>query len=303
MATETVKEIKSKLINDFGYEAKQLTNIKKDKLKQILEEESKIGNLDISFGEGEDSGDFEMVEEAATETVEQVEEDIQEAIPPCIQDAEWSDYVLSKFEYDEAIDGNPTVDGLRRVTEVVLGQILETRTEIVQVPTKENQGRATAVCTVTVMTHDNYTRTASGSGDAWHKNTDMPYSKFPVAMAETRAEGRALRRLLQLRKVVAAEELSDSLDDTTDYQQKISDNQVNFIEVFCKPDGRGLNINVAKFINSDSKTYSSIRELDHNTASACIQTLSGYQQNTDSIPENIKHYDHEWRSYFDVSNS
>lgn len=300
MATETVKQIKEKLINDFGYEPKQLNNVKKDELKQILEAENKIETLDVNFGEGEDNGDFEMVEESVLEeTVEEIEAQLE---TPSMKDPEWSDYVISKFESDEMINGNPTVDGLRRVTELVLGPIIDCQTEVVQVPTKENEGRATAICTVTVFV-GNYEKRVGGSGDAWHKNTDMPYSKFPVAMAETRAEGRALRRLLQLRKVVAAEELSDNLTDEQDYTQKISDNQVNFIEVFCKPEGRGLNINVAKFINSGSKTYSSIRQLDHSTASACIQTLSGYQQNIETIPDTIKNYDHEWRSYFDVSNS
>lgn len=301
MSVMTVKEIKSKLISDFGYEEKQLTSVKKDKLQQILNEENNIGNLDMNFGEGDDSGDFEVVEEDSAQAVEGAENQ-SDPLPPSMFSPEWSDYVISKFAYDEIIDGNPTVDGLRRITEMVLGPIVSVETEIVQVPTKENEGRATAVCTVTVLMHG-FQKKISGSGDAWHKNTDMPYSKFPVAMAETRAEGRALRRLLQLRKVVAAEELSDNIDDSRDYDQSITDNQVNFIEVFCKPNGRGLDINIAKLINSGVKTYSTIREVSHEDASAHIQTLSGYQQDTDKIPQEIKTYDHEWRSYFDVSNS
>ena len=301
MSTMTVKEIKEKLVGDFGYKTEDLSNIKKAELTNILTEELRATTAEMNFGEGQDSGDFSLVEDE----VESME-DVIEAIPPSISSPEWSDYVISKFEYDEMVDGNPTVDGLRRVTEVVLGEIISTDTDIVQVPTKENEGRATAVCSVVVQTHFGTIRKSSGSGDAWHKNTDMPYSKFPVAMAETRAEGRALRRILQLRKVVAAEELSDGLDDSIDYEKNISDNQVNFIEVMCRPDGRGLDINIAKLINETDESRAkkaSIRELSHSEATKFIKVLSSYQNNADDIPVDIRGYDAEWRSYFDVNNS
>lgn len=301
MSTMTVKEIKEKLVGDFGYKTEDLSNIKKAELTSILTEELRATTAEMNFGEGQDSGDFSLVEDE----VESME-DVIEAIPPSISSPEWSDYVISKFEYDEMVDGNPTVDGLRRVTEVVLGEIISTDTDIVQVPTKENEGRATAVCSVVVQTHFGTIRKSSGSGDAWHKNTDMPYSKFPVAMAETRAEGRALRRILQLRKVVAAEELSDGLDDSIDYEKNISDNQVNFIEVMCRPDGRGLDINIAKLINETDESRAkkaSIRELSHSEATKFIKVLSSYQNNADDIPVDIRGYDAEWRSYFDVNNS
>ncbi len=297
----TVKEIKEKLVEDFGYKTEDLSNIKKAELTNILTEELRATTAELNFGEGQDSGDFTLVEDE----VENME-DVIEPIPPSISSPEWSDYVISKFEYDEMVDGNPTVDGLRRVTEVVLGEIISTDTDIVQVPTKENEGRATAVCSVVVQTHFGNIRKSSGSGDAWHKNTDMPYSKFPVAMAETRAEGRALRRILQLRKVVAAEELSDGLDDSIDYEKNISDNQVNFIEVMCRPDGRGLDINIAKLINETDESRAkktTIRELSHSEATKFIKVLSSYQNNADDIPVGIRGYDAEWRSYFDVNNS
>jgi|TARA_R110002110_G_scaffold39821_6_gene128034 hypothetical protein len=299
----TVKEIREKLVTDFGYSTQDLLSIKKAELTNILTEEVGASSLDVDFGEGENSGDFNVVEDEVEEMNDLLEE--QEAVPPSMADPKWSDYVISKLEWDEAVDGNPTVDGLRRVTEFVLGPIVSCQTEIIQVPTKENEGRATAVCTVTVQTGDGLKR-VSGSGDAWHKNTDMPYSKFPVAMAETRAEGRALRRLLQLKKVVAAEELSDTLDDSIDYDKNINDNQVNFIEVLCRPEGRGLDVNVAKLVNEtgqEGPRHTNIRQLKHTEATKFIKMLSSYQNNPDDIPEIIRGYDAEWRSYFDVSNS
>ena len=204
------------------------------------------------------------------------------------------------------VDGNPTVDGLRRITELVLGPIVHTETEIVQVPTKENEGRATAVCTVAVLVGDTgYSRKASGSGDAWHKNTDMPYSKFPVAMAETRAEGRALRRVLQLRKVVAAEELSARATDSQDedYSESVNENQSNFIDVMCKSDGRGMDIDVEKFVTSQYPHIKNMDQLTHFEASSLIQMLSRYQQNMEDVPDSIKQYKASWRNTFNVSNS
>ena len=260
---------------------------------------------DIDFGDESNNGDFEAAsDEVVSELLEQAEEE-QQVSAPSICDPEWSDYVLSKFEYDELVDGSPTVDGLRRVTELVLGPIIEMKSNIVQTPDKENQGRATVSCSITVVINwsDNlHHRTATGSGDAWHKNTDMPYSKFPVAMAETRAEGRALRRLLQLRKVVAAEELSEvSSSEEPDYSENINDSQISFIDVMCKSVGRGLDISVEKLIRSQYPVVSTIRDVKHSQASEVIQRLSHYQQKMEEIPEAIKGYDSNWRKVFDAN--
>ena len=54
---------------------------------------------------------------------------------PSFNSPEWNDYVLSLFTNEELVDGNPTVDGLRRVTELVLGKINKTHVDIVQCPT------------------------------------------------------------------------------------------------------------------------------------------------------------------------
>jgi len=302
-----VKDIKDMLVKDHGYEASDLNNTKKMDLIELLQSESNIENLDISFGDGDDTGDFETNDTssspAAPETLTTTEE-AESLLPPSIFEPSWSDYVLSKFEHDEMIDGNPTVDGLRRVTELVMGGITASTTEVVQVPTKENKGRATAIHTISVIMPDGISKTVSGSGDAWYKNADMPYSKFPVAMAETRAEGRALRRLLQLRKVVAAEELSQNLDGESDYGDEfVNDNQISFIDVMCGKGNRGLDISVYKLVNSGSKTYKSIREVSYHTATKIIQQLSTYQQNSESIPETLKGYEDNWRDSFDVNNS
>ena len=293
-----VSEIREKLLG-IGYTKEQVEAIKgKANLVKTLEEEV-YASLD--FGSDSSNGDFEPNEDSQFVAIETTQD--EEIIPPSISDPEWSDYVLSKFEYDEMVDGNPTVDGLRRITELLLGQVNSSSTEIVQVPTKENEGRATAIHTVSVIMPNGDMRTVSGSGDAWHKNTDMPYSKFPVAMAETRAEGRALRRLLQLKKVVAAEELSQNATEETedDYKTYVNDNQINFIDIMCKSAGRGLDINVESLVKTSYPHYTGIRELTHSQATKLIQELSHYQQNMETIPDSIKGYNADWRNSFDGS--
>ena len=302
-----VAEIRKELVEKYGLEQTEVKSIKgKLELVKMIEEQKTLAAIDdIDFGDDSSSGDFEAShDEVVNELLEQVEEE-QKVSSPSICDPEWSDYVLSKFEYDELVDGNPTVDGLRRVTELVLGPIIEMKSNIVQAPDKENQGRATVSCSITVVInwHDNlHHRTATGSGDAWHKNTDMPYSKFPVGMAETRAEGRALRRLLQLRKVVAAEELSETASsEEADYSENINDSQISFIDVMCKSVGRGLDISVEKLIRSQYPAVSIIRDVRHSQASEVIQRLSHYQQKMEEIPEAIKGYDSNWRKVFDAN--
>ena len=291
-----VAEIRSELINTHGYKHEEINDVKKAELVSLLEEERGLQGIEsLNFEEG--TKDFIAEEEGPKVSLPQ-----QEPAPPSMSSPEWSEYVLSRFEHDEMVDGNPTVDGLRRITELVLGPIVETKIDILQIPTKENEGRATATCRITVFAENE--RTSTGSGDAWHKNTDMPYSKFPVAMAETRAEGRALRRLLQLRKVVAAEELSVAAnEEEEDYSTAINDNQINFIDVMCKSVGRGLDINVEAMVKAKHPQCKTIKSLTHNEASSLIQMLSHYQQNMESIPATIKGYKDDWRLKFDVNNS
>ena len=296
-----VAEIRDELVKSYGYKTEEVGAIKKVELMGMLKEERSLQEIEgLNFEDG--TKDFVPEEESQGNSIESQEE----PSAPSLSSPEWSDYVLSKFEHDEMVDGNPTVDGLRRITELVLGPIVNTETEIVQVPTKENEGRATAVCTVAVLVGDTgYSRRASGSGDAWHKNTDMPYSKFPVAMAETRAEGRALRRVLQLRKVVAAEELSARATDSQDedYSESVNENQSNFIDVMCKSDGRGMDIDVEKFVTSQYPHIKNMDQLTHFEASSLIQMLSRYQQNMEDVPDSIKQYKASWRNTFNVSNS
>lgn len=226
------------------------------------------------------------------------EENVEKKID--INSLEWNDYVLGLLSDDEKIDGNPTTDGLRRIFEIALNcTVVESVSSVVQSPDLNNEKRATVVHTIGFVLNDkgldgsNLKKTVSGAADVYWGNCDKIYRNHPVAVAETRAEGRALRRGLKLRKVVAAEELSKEIEDNPDGDTigKISHNQMNFIDVMAKR----LNINVQKLLIDLSIDATTINSISHENAVVAIRELSKYQQNIDNIPTSLAGYDSEWR--------
>ena len=222
-------------------------------------------------------------------------------IKPSIHSIEWTDYVLSLLSEDEKISGNPTTDGLRRIFELALDcRVISSTSQVVQSPEPNNEKRATVVHSITFVlkdmsvdqTHLN-TVTTDGAADVYYGNCDKIYRNHPVAVAETRAEGRALRRALRLRKVVAAEEIAKDIEDNPDSHNisKISNNQLNFIDVLCKR----LDINALKMIEKIGHDTKNIYNIEHSDAVNLIKTLSSYQQNISSISEDILGYDSNWK--------
>jgi hypothetical protein len=219
----------------------------------------------------------------------------------CQTDIEWTDHVLSFLSDDEKISGNPTTDGLRRIFELVLNcKVLASVSDVAQTPDPSNEKRATVVHSITYFLNDGdptrpdlNTITVNGAADVYWGNCDKVYRNHPVAVAETRAEGRALRRALKLRKVVAAEEIAKDIEDHPDENtvSKISNNQINFIDVMAKR----LNINVTKLLEQNSLESKNVYILSHEDAITVIRLLSSYQQNMNNISENILGYNNEWK--------
>ena len=242
--------------------------------------------------------DKEKNKDKDTETV--VTPDSPVSVPK-ITDLEWTDYVLTLLSDDEKIAGNPTTDGLRRIFEIALNcRLISSTSSVVQCPTPENEKRATVVHSLTYRLNPDSPDTdglniltVDGSADVYWGNCDKVYRNHPVAVAETRAEGRALRRALRLRKVVAAEELSKDIEDNPDSNtvSKISNNQINFIDVLAQR----LNINVLRLFSENSLPTDNIYVISHEDAVGMIRLLSKYQQNTHDIPENIIGYSKDWK--------
>jgi hypothetical protein len=216
-------------------------------------------------------------------------------------DQGWTDHVLSLLSDDEKIKGNPTTDGLRRIFEIALDcVVIGADSTVVQSPDPSNEKRATVVHNLSYVLknlpqdqEDIKYRSVSGAADVYWGNCDKIFRNHPVAVAETRAEGRALRRALKLRKVVAAEEIAENIEDNVDglNVSKISSNQINFIDVLSKR----LNINTISLFGSLDLVYDSIYNINHEDAVSAIQKLNQYQQDLSSLPESLTGYQDNWK--------
>lgn len=229
-----------------------------------------------------------------------VDTSIVDSITPNHPD--WTEYVLSLLTDDEKISGNPTTDGLRRVFETALNcMILSSCTSIVQCPDISNEKRATAVHELQFklkdeqISIDDRNRCVSGAADVYWGNCDKIYRNHPVAVAETRAEGRALRRGLKLRKVVAAEEIAKEIEDDVDGNSvsKITNNQINFIDVIAKR----IDVDVIKLIEllKLELKNNNVYGLSYDSAVAIITKLSDLQRDISSIDTSIKNYNSSWK--------
>lgn len=281
-----VSDIRDILINEFGYDKNEVFDLKgKACLINLLKRNDKqeAGLDEINFEKVDSNSDIEKDndnDEEGTEIIDQTS--------PL-----WNDYVMKQFVEDELFNKNPTVDGLRRIAEKLLGGIKSINSIVLQTPDLSNEKR----CTVKVEILFFNDKMFAGVADSYWGNTDKKFRNYPSSIAETRAEGRALRKALGLRKVISAEELSETAED--DYGEEkvnITDTQIRFIEVMCESDR--LNINVEKFIKSEGFICSKIQELKHDNSLLLQKKLSEYQQNIESIPEEIRGFSKSWRVSF-----
>lgn len=213
---------------------------------------------------------------------------------------EWHDYAMSHFKEYELFDGYPTTAGLRRVCELLIGPIVKSGPSMVFPVQGNGLGRATVTYTISVVNKlsDSFAQTLEYSdvADAWEGNTDDIFCAHAVATASTRAEGRALRKLLKLR-TLAAEEIckkdiskyiaTEERESTS--EERITNDQINFMNMKCKK----LDIDVVKFINSGSGKYKSIYAVSRETAAKMIKILSSIDSDKD-VDEKLKGYKEDW---------
>ena len=115
-----------------------------------------------------------------------------------------------------------------------------------------------------------------------------------VATADTRAEGKALRRALKLR-VVTAEEVQTQVseEEVLTAQDHINDQQIMAINAVCRK--HDLNVEkVAKSVYNNAKTLKQLTNLE---ASVLMDKITSYQREK-SIPEELLGYDASWQSSF-----
>ena len=143
---------------------------------------------------------------------------LEEAIGAKYGTPQWQDYVMAQFQEDELVDGCPKCNGMRRVAQLVLGDIVSSKPSQVFVVGHEPRTVTVAYEIVfdwklnTVVDYGNLMqmssdfRTFGGLADCTEEKT--VYGRHPAATAESKAEARALRKALALNVVTAEEKLT-----------------------------------------------------------------------------------------------
>lgn len=223
----------------------------------------------------------------------------KESNAPDMLSPEWNDYVLQFFTDKELIDGNPLTAGLRRVAEMLIGEIISSKpVDVQRIETGDPIGKTTVTYEVQFLVKNGdkeYVKTYADVSDVWAGNTDDLFAVHAPATASTKAEGRALRKALKLR-VVAAEELCKK--DVSQYlsqqssqlEERIKPEQIKYVDINCKK----LDIDVIKFINSGEKVYNSVYEVKRDTAAKMIEMINKIKRGDQKLNEDIKGYKQDW---------
>jgi hypothetical protein len=226
-----------------------------------------------------------------------VDVDVDETIIPLeldITDEKWQDYIFSFLQEDEVFNGRPTVDGLRRITELVMGPIVQSSANVVTFPSDKNN-RAIVNYTIAVNVlkgdvhfkgevHPGYLKVVTEPGECNELNTDEHMWPHMTSYAATRGEGRALRKLLKLRKVTVAEEVKEEDVATIPDWATINNNQINLMKILTKRVG----IDLVKFYNSGKHKYGKIEDISEVAAQKMLAQLNNFQNGSTPIPSELK---------------
>lgn len=216
---------------------------------------------------------------------------------------EWTEYVLSLLTSKELVNNRPTCDGLRRVFEILIGEIIGINSKIIQVPSITNLNRASVETTVTyrrwnptTIEYDLFSIT--DVADVFSGNTAQPFCNFPTATASTVAEGRCLRKGLRLVKVLSLEEtdVASETEQSISNEMALSVQPCNEMQIsVIKNLASKMDINLDKLLSAmnNDKTISvaSLDAIGYVDAQAIIKRLGEYKSGPDKggkiIPESI----------------
>jgi hypothetical protein len=223
-----------------------------------------------------------------------VEDENEGDAEPDMASPEWSEFALSHFtraEKDQ--EGNPRVAGLRRVTRLLLGPILVSRAKVVQSPgfgTGANGATTPVVPAVVEHTirllmcrvpggEAAYEVEYTEAADVYFGNTDPMFAVHATATASTKAEARALRKLLGLTGVIAAEEVTRVPLEEASVKGFITPTQINFLRILCQRN----DINLDRYINGGKIKFESVERVPFNLAQKMVQYLSECQNDNNKI--------------------
>jgi len=207
---------------------------------------------------------------------------------------EWSEYVLDHLTDGELKEGNPTVDGLRRVTEEVFGDILSSTSHIYS----HDMGRGICTLKHTLQIRKHRTGdviTVDGCVDVNRGNIPHPFNQHLVATADTRAEGKAIRRALKIRVVTAEEMQNSDEDDILAAEENITDQQILAINQMCKR----LDVDLEAVVKATCAGVASVRGVSNLQGRTLLASLAQYQRDASLIPEDSVGYNSNWRETFD----
>ena len=214
---------------------------------------------------------------------------------PKEHDPEWSEYLLDQLSDSELINGAPTVDGLRRITEKCFGEIIGSRSEIIDTPTAQNNQRCTIKHTLTIAKYGtSHNIVVDGCVDVLYHKTPYPFKDHLVATADTRAEGKALRRALKIRVVTAEELQNEDEQEALSSDELVNDQQILAINQLCKR----LDISVVPLVTGEYKKTKTIKELRNLEARLLISKLSEFQRTPNDIPKTYIGYNENWKTNF-----
>lgn len=223
-----------------------------------------------------------MLDEFIT-SVESLDSEPETGSQPPYGSPEWSDYVLSLLTEKERVDGNPTVPGLRRLARQLLGPTLYSG------PTKwlDEDGRSSVQYQVKLWMdkepdNEPYEAVFEGVANCVPQNTDATYIRWALATAETRAEGRALKKALLIDKP-AAEELAKEPVDTG----LISPEEVDFIRLVLIRAG----VDIEKYLKAGTTPYDRLEDLPKKVVETVKRQASLWQNDPSKIPVDLRRRD------------
>jgi hypothetical protein len=270
----TIDEIKDEL-NTFGYDTSELRDLNKKQLTERLNMARQSNETLQTIEIDPSSLAIEDKTEQLAKNVYSSEKQFNSSMP------EWTDYVMSLFQEKELDNGMPKVDGLRRVAELVYGSF-DDITNIEQTPNIDNSYRATVLVTLHFPRSG---RTYSGAADAFAGNTDKKFAMHPIAIAETRAEGRALRKALKLTKIVTAEELQGAdKDEPNGTDNRINTQILNSLNVMCDR----LGVDLHKLSVKLGYEIGTVEDLTQKQGLDIAKVLGSYSRQEVEIPQEIK---------------
>jgi hypothetical protein len=290
----SIEEVRNILRNEHGFTDEEFMKNTKTVLVQKLVElnDKKAQELSDTLDAAEEEPDKSMVPYSEEEAMESL---------PAYGSELWHEFVMKHFRDDELMDGAPTCDGCRRVIEVVLGPIIASEITHITPPSVNNNGTATVGVQLRILIQNadhplcRQVVQCAEVADVNKDNCDHPYHKYASATAASRAEGRALRKLLRLRNIVTAEEVSEKAEVTDSecewhVDEPISDAQINVIDTMCKR----LNISVLDFVNSGKRIYTEIESITKSVAQRMLQELNKIQRGVKPKPTTVGNYK-QWR--------